>query len=158
MKAMSNVDVYAICKELGAKSMKAPPSWTGWSRSRSAASPSPRPRPPANGRIAPSTSSIRRVTWISRPKSSAACACWTEPWRCSTRWRACSRNRKQCGGRRDKYRVPRICFINKMDRVGADFYRSVGHHCRPAEVPSGADSASHRRGGSVQGHRRSGQR
>ena len=25
----------------------------------------------------------------------------------------------------DKYRVPRICFINKMDRVGADFYRCV---------------------------------
>jgi elongation factor G len=25
----------------------------------------------------------------------------------------------------DKYGVPRICFINKMDRVGADFYRSV---------------------------------
>ncbi len=25
----------------------------------------------------------------------------------------------------DKYKVPRICFINKMDRVGADFYRSV---------------------------------
>ena len=25
----------------------------------------------------------------------------------------------------DKYRVPRICFINKMDRVGADFDRSV---------------------------------
>src|SRR5438270_2316065 len=25
----------------------------------------------------------------------------------------------------DKYHVPRICFINKMDRVGADFYRSV---------------------------------
>jgi elongation factor G len=25
----------------------------------------------------------------------------------------------------DKYRVPRICFINKMDRVGADFYRAV---------------------------------
>ncbi len=25
----------------------------------------------------------------------------------------------------DKYRVPRICFINKMDRVGADFHRSV---------------------------------
>ncbi len=26
----------------------------------------------------------------------------------------------------DKYGVPRICFINKMDRVGADFYFSVG--------------------------------
>ncbi len=25
----------------------------------------------------------------------------------------------------DKYHVPRICFINKMDRVGADFYRAV---------------------------------
>ena len=25
----------------------------------------------------------------------------------------------------DKYRVPRICFINKMDRVGADFYHSI---------------------------------
>ena len=25
----------------------------------------------------------------------------------------------------DKYRVPRICFINKMDRVGADFFRCV---------------------------------
>ncbi len=25
----------------------------------------------------------------------------------------------------DKYKVPRICFINKMDRVGADFYFSV---------------------------------
>ena len=24
-----------------------------------------------------------------------------------------------------RYQVPRICFINKMDRVGADFYRSV---------------------------------
>src|SRR5258705_13274157 len=23
----------------------------------------------------------------------------------------------------DKYRVPRICFVNKMDRTGADFYR-----------------------------------
>ena len=25
----------------------------------------------------------------------------------------------------DKYRVPRMCFINKMDRIGADFYRCV---------------------------------
>jgi elongation factor G len=25
----------------------------------------------------------------------------------------------------DKYRVPRICFINKMDRLGADFFRAV---------------------------------
>jgi len=25
----------------------------------------------------------------------------------------------------DKYRVPRICFVNKMDRTGADFFRCV---------------------------------
>src|SRR5213596_2934337 len=25
----------------------------------------------------------------------------------------------------NKYRVPRVCFINKMDRIGADFARSV---------------------------------
>src|ERR1700692_1503963 len=29
------------------------------------------------------------------------------------------------GRQADKYSVPRICFINKMDRVGADFYHSV---------------------------------
>jgi elongation factor G len=25
----------------------------------------------------------------------------------------------------DRYRVPRVCFVNKMDRTGADFYRTV---------------------------------
>ena len=25
----------------------------------------------------------------------------------------------------DKYKVPRMCFVNKMDRIGADFYRTV---------------------------------
>ena len=25
----------------------------------------------------------------------------------------------------DKYQVPRICFVNKMDRIGADFYRTL---------------------------------
>jgi len=46
----------------------------------------------------------------------------------------------------DKYRVPRICFINKMDRVGADFYRSVGTivdrlKCRPVaiQIPIGSE-------------------
>ena len=26
----------------------------------------------------------------------------------------------------DRYGVPRVCFVNKMDRVGADFFRTVG--------------------------------
>jgi len=25
----------------------------------------------------------------------------------------------------DKYKVPRICFVNKLDRTGADYFRCV---------------------------------
>jgi elongation factor G len=46
----------------------------------------------------------------------------------------------------DKYRVPRICFINKMDRAGADFYFSIGTiksrlSARPVplQIPVGAE-------------------
>ncbi len=46
----------------------------------------------------------------------------------------------------DKYKVPRVCFINKMDRVGADFFRAVGTlvdrlQCRPVpiQLPIGAE-------------------
>ncbi len=46
----------------------------------------------------------------------------------------------------DKYNVPRICFINKMDRVGADFAHSVETivsrlKCRPVpiQLPVGAE-------------------
>ena len=46
----------------------------------------------------------------------------------------------------DKYSVPRICFINKMDRVGADFYHSVDTivdrlRARPVaiQIPVGAE-------------------
>src|SRR6202795_1341741 len=46
----------------------------------------------------------------------------------------------------DKYRVPRMCFINKMDRVGADFFRSFDTiidrlKCRPIaiQLPIGAE-------------------
>src|SRR6266508_2330274 len=46
----------------------------------------------------------------------------------------------------DKYRVPRIAFINKMDRVGADFFASVqsmvdrlGAHPVPVQLPIGQE-------------------
>ncbi len=46
----------------------------------------------------------------------------------------------------DRYEVPRICFINKMDRVGADFYASVtsirdrlGANAVPIQVPIGSE-------------------
>ena len=47
----------------------------------------------------------------------------------------------------DKYHVPRIAYINKMDRVGADFERGVqtmidrlGAHPLPIQLPIGAES------------------
>ncbi|MFL5310280.1 MAG: elongation factor G [Myxococcales bacterium] len=46
----------------------------------------------------------------------------------------------------DRYKVPRICFINKMDRVGADFFMSVktlvdrlGAHPVCIQLPLGAE-------------------
>ncbi len=46
----------------------------------------------------------------------------------------------------DKYHVPRICFVNKMDRVGADFFMSVrslydrlAAHAVCIQVPMGAE-------------------
>jgi len=47
----------------------------------------------------------------------------------------------------NKYHVPRICFVNKMDRIGADFFRCVDMirdrlDCVPAiiQLPMGAES------------------
>ncbi len=51
----------------------------------------------------------------------------------------------------DKYSVPRIAFINKMDRTGADFFKSVesmverlGAHPVPVQIPLGQEE--HHRG------------
>ncbi|OUS47196.1 elongation factor G, chloroplast precursor [Ostreococcus tauri] len=45
----------------------------------------------------------------------------------------------------DKYRVPRLCYVNKMDRMGANFYRTVdmivknlGARPCPLQIPIGA--------------------
>ncbi len=47
----------------------------------------------------------------------------------------------------DKYHVPRICFVNKMDRAGADFFNVVkeikeklGGKAVPIQVPIGSES------------------
>ena len=136
-----------------ARSTTARPSWTGWSRSASAASPSPRPPPPASGRgwtatipsIA-STSSTRRATSTSRSKSSArmrvldgACMVYdsvggVQP-QSETVWRQAN-----------KYNVPRLAFVNKMDRVGANFFKVYDQmksrlkaNPVPIQVPIGAE-------------------
>ncbi len=48
----------------------------------------------------------------------------------------------------DKYHVPRIAFVNKMDRVGADFFTSVGSiaerlgaHPVPMQLPLGQEAS-----------------
>ncbi len=48
----------------------------------------------------------------------------------------------------DKYHVPRVCFINKMDRTGANFWRTVemikdrlGARPVPIQLPIGAEAA-----------------
>ena len=48
----------------------------------------------------------------------------------------------------DKYEVPRICFVNKMDRMGADFRRCVsmivdrlGANPVPIQLPMGSEAA-----------------
>ena len=47
----------------------------------------------------------------------------------------------------DKYKVPRIAFINKMDRVGANFLHSIETmHERLAAQVGGRDPAAARRG------------
>ncbi len=47
----------------------------------------------------------------------------------------------------DRYRVPRICFVNKMDRVGADFWRTVDMIAErlearpvPVQIPIGSEN------------------
>jgi elongation factor G len=48
----------------------------------------------------------------------------------------------------NKYNVPRICFVNKMDRIGADFWRTVemirerlGAQPVPIQIPIGQESS-----------------
>ena len=130
------------------RSTRAPPPWTGCPRSRSGASPSPRPPPPASG-------TTHRINIIDTPGHvdftveverslrvlDGAVAVFdavagVEP-QTETVWRQA-----------DKYDVPRICFVNKMDRIGADFDRCVDMIQRPPrrarraviQLPIGAES------------------
>ena len=137
-----------------ARCTRAPRRWTGWSRSRSAGSRSRRPRRRASG-------GTHRINIIDTPGHvdftveverslrvlDGAVALFdsvagVQP-QSETVWRQA-----------DKYAVPRIAFINKMDRIGADFFNAVqtmvdrlGARPVPIQIPIGAED-------DLRGHRR----
>ncbi len=55
----------------------------------------------------------------------------------------------------DKYSVPRICFVNKLDRTGASFQRTVDMIVDRLEGQAGPDPNSDRSRGRIQGRNRS---
>ena len=56
----------------------------------------------------------------------------------------------------DKYGVPRMAFVNKMDRVGANFFRTVADDARSAACESGGPPAAARHRGCSRRRHRSG--
>ena len=106
--------------------MRATPPWTGWSKSKSAESQLPRrPQQPSWNKhrinIIDTPGHVDFTIEVERSLRvlDGAIAVFdgvngVEP-QSETVWRQA-----------DKYKVPRLCFINKMDRVGADFHMSVG--------------------------------
>ena len=129
-----------------ARCTRAPRRWTGWPRSRSAASRSPRPPRPRCGATIGSILLIRPGTWTSQSRSSAACASSTARSPSSTRVAGVQPQSETVWRQADKYRVPRIAFINKMDRTGANFFAAVasmrdrlGANAVPVQIPIGQE-------------------
>ena len=67
----------------------------------------------SSGRATRSTSSTRPATWTSPSRSSVRCASSTARWRCSTRSHGVEPQSETVWRQADRYRVPRICFVEQ---------------------------------------------
>jgi hypothetical protein len=128
-----------------AKSMKARPPWTGWSRSRNAAS---RLRPPRHCFLARHADQHHRHPRSRRFHGGSRAFAARAGWRgCRVRRVAGVQPQSETVWRQaDKYGSREFVFINKMDRVGADFYHAVDTivdrlKARPVpiQIPVGAE-------------------
>ena len=154
---------YTGVRTRSAKCMTARPPWTGWSRNRSAASPSRRRRPPASGRAwtAPSRAPHQhhryaRDTLTSPSKSSARCACSMAPCMVYCAVGGVQPQSETVWRQANKYGVPRLAFVNKMDRAGADFFKRLRPDRGPPARQSGAGADADRRRRKVRRRGRSG--
>ncbi len=86
------------------------------------------------------------ATSTSPSRWSARCACSMARWWCSAAPTESSRSPSTVWRQASKYHVPRLAYVNKMDRQGADFLRVVaqikqrlGHVPVPIQLAIGAE-------------------
>ena len=92
------------------------------------------------------TSLIRRATWISPLRLSVRCACWMALYVCWMPMPGLSLRQRLFGVRLTAIRCRALCFVNKMDKIGADFFNCVdmikdrtGAVPLPIHMPIGAE-------------------